>query len=148
MDANAPRSLAAGCLVLLVLALPLYLFGLGSTGLSDRDEPYYALTAKEMLQAGEYTVPLFHGRPSFDKPALFYWVVLAGYRLLGVSEAGARIGSALAAAGGVIAVFVLGRAQVRKRLAPLCGGVIPATRPQYVVLGRAPPTPMTRSPFC
>ena len=147
MDANAPRSLAAGCLVLLVLALPLYLFGLGSTGLSDPDEPYYALTAKEMLQAGEYTVPLFHGRPSFDKPALFYWVVLAGYRLLGVSEAGARIGSALAAACGVIAVFLLGRAQVRSRLAAFGGAIILATSIEYVVLGRAAVTDMTLTLF-
>src|SRR2546426_3089898 len=141
MDANAPRALAAGCLLLLVLPLPLYLFGRGSRGLSDRDEPYYALTAKEMLQAGEYTVPLFHGRPSFDKPALFYWVVLAGYRLLGVSEAGARIGSALAAAGGVIAVFVLGRGQGRNPPAAFCGGVIPAAHLEDVLLGRGPPTP-------
>src|SRR2546426_8923527 len=136
MDANAPRSLAAGCLVLLVLALPLYLFGLGSTGLSDPDEPYYALTAKEMLQAGEYTVPLFHGRPSFDKPALFYWVVLAGYRLLGVSEAG-----------GVIGVFVRGRAQVRNRLAAFGGAIILATSLEYVVLGRAAVTDMTLTLF-
>src|SRR6266571_1002878 len=147
MDANAPRSLAAGCLILLVLALPLYLFGLGSTGLSDPDEPYYALTAKEMLQAGEYAVPLFHGRPSFDKPVLFYWIVLAGYRLLGVSEAGARIGSALAAACGVVAVFMLGRAHVRSRLAAFGGAIILATCLEYVVLGRAAVTDMTLTLF-
>src|SRR2546427_721711 len=127
MDAHTPRSIAAGCLILMVLALPLYLSGRGSRGFSDPDEPYYALTAKEMLQAGEYSVPLFHGRPSFDKPALFYWIVLAGYSLLGVSETGARIGSALAAAGGVIAVFVLGRAAGPNPPPPVCGGGLPGT---------------------
>src|SRR2546422_524644 len=137
MDANAPRSIAAGCLILLVLALPLYLFGLGRPVLSAPDEPYYALTAKEMLQNGDYTVPLFHGHPWFDKPILFYWIVLAGYRLLGVSEAGARIGSVLAAVCGIVAVFVLGRAHVRSRLAAFGAAIILATSLEYVVLARA-----------
>ena len=147
MDANAPRSITAGCLILLVLALPLYLFGLGRTGLSDPDEPYYALTAKEMLQNGDYTVPLFHGHPWFDKPILFYWIVLAGYRLLGVSEAGARIGSVLAAVCGIVAVFVLGRAHVRSRLAAFGAAIILATSLEYVVLARAAVTDMTLTLF-
>jgi len=147
MDANAPRSVVAGCLILLVLAFPLYLFGLGSTGLSDPDEPYYALAAKEMLQAGDYLVPLFHGHPWFDKPVLFYWVVLAGFRLLGVSETGARIGSALAAVCGVVAVFVLGRAHVRSHLAAFGAAIILATSLEYVVLARAAVTDMTLTLF-
>jgi len=147
VDANAPRSLAAGCLILLALALPIYLFGIGSTGLSDPDEPYYALVAKEMAQTGDYLVPLFHGRPWFDKPILFYWVVLAGYRLLGVSEAGARVGSALAAVGGVLAVFLIGRAHVRSRLAAFGAAIILATSLEYVVMGRAAVTDMTLTLF-
>ncbi len=146
-DVDAPRSIAAGCLVLLALALPIFLSGIGSTGLSDPDEPYYALVAKEMRQSGDYLVPLFHGRPWFDKPILFYWVVLAGYRLLGVTEAGARIGSAFAAVGGVVAVFLLGRALVRSRLAAFGAGIILATSLEYVVLGRAAVTDMTLTLF-
>ena len=78
MDSVVSRSIARGTLLLL-LSLPLYLVGLGHTGLSDPDEPYYAVPAREMMDAGTYLVPLFHGRPWFDKPIFFYWIVLAGF---------------------------------------------------------------------
>src|SRR2546426_7249097 len=138
MDANAPRSVAGGCLILLVLALPLYLFGLGRTGLSDPDEPYYALTAKEMLQNGDYTVPLFHGHPWFDKPILFYWIVLAGYRLLGVSEAGAPLRAGLARGCGIVPGFVLGRAPLPSPPPAFGAAIVLGTPLQYLGLAPAP----------
>src|SRR2546427_6476922 len=109
MDSAVSRSVAGSILLLLLLSLPLYLVRLGRTGLSEPDEPYYAIPAQEMMTTGTYDVPLFHGQPWFDKPILFYWIVMTSFLLFGVSEASARIGSVLAAAGGLLAVFALGR---------------------------------------
>ena len=92
---------------LLLLALPLYLAWLGAVGLSDPDEPYYAVPALEMLKSGTWSLTIFRGQPWFDKPILFYWVVLGAYRLVGVSEFAARIGSALAGAAGVLGLFAM-----------------------------------------
>ena len=73
-------------LILCSICLPLYFAGLGSHALSDPDEPYYAVPAREMLQAGEWAVPLFRGEPWFDKPILFYWVVLTSFCACGATS--------------------------------------------------------------
>jgi len=91
MEIAVPRSVAGSVLLLLALSLPLYLVHLGQTGLSDPDEPYYAVPAHEMMDTGTYAVPLFHGRPWFDKPILFYWIVLAGFLLFGQERSGPHI---------------------------------------------------------
>src|SRR5215471_18613274 len=89
---------------LLALSIPLFFFQLGAPALLDPDEPYYAVPALEMLKSHSWAVPIFRGAPWFDKPVLFYWVVLAGYKLFGVTEFAVRIGSALAALGGALAL--------------------------------------------
>jgi len=62
--------------VLVALAALLFIVGLGSVPLLEPDEPYYAVPAREMLESGSWQVPIFHGRPWFDKPILFYWLIL------------------------------------------------------------------------
>src|SRR5262245_42650238 len=98
----------AASIVILALSVPLLLHRLGSPGLMDPDEPYYAVPALEMLRTGTWQVPVFHGQPWFDKPILFYWLVLGGYRLLGVTEGAARAASAAAGIATALALL-LGR---------------------------------------
>ena len=88
-----PRA-AAATLALLAIAVPLFFLGLGHGALSEPDEPYYAVPAREMLRTGDFTVTTLGGEPWFDKPILFYWVVAASFRAFGVSEGSARAGSA------------------------------------------------------
>src|SRR5262245_6796400 len=91
-------------LVVAAIALPLYFVKLGAAPLVDPDEPYYAVPAMEMLKSGTWAYTLFHGQPWFDKPIFFYWAVLAAFKTFGVSEWSARVASALAGAGGAIAM--------------------------------------------
>ena len=147
MDSAVPRSVAGSVLLILILSLPLYLVHLGRTGLSDPDEPYYAVPAHEMMDSGTYDVPVFHGRPWFDKPILFYWIVMTAFLLFGVSEASARIGSVLAAAGGLLAVFALGRRVCRHPMGPLGAAIVLATSFEYVILARAAVTDMALTLF-
>jgi 4-amino-4-deoxy-L-arabinose transferase-like glycosyltransferase len=120
---------------------------LGNTGLSDPDEPYYAVPAHEMIESGTWLVPVFRGKPWFDKPILFYWMVLAGFLVFGVTETGARMGSVLAGASGVLVVYALGRRVCRHERGALGAGIILATSLEYVILARAAVTDMTLTLF-
>src|SRR5881296_3884754 len=84
--------------VLAVLSYALFFYGLGNIGLVGPDEPRYAAIAREMLKTGDYITPRLYGMPWFEKPPLMYWLAALGYKLFGVSEAGARFPSALSAA--------------------------------------------------
>ncbi|HEV2904499.1 MAG TPA: phospholipid carrier-dependent glycosyltransferase, partial [Pyrinomonadaceae bacterium] len=81
-----------------------YLYGLGSLPLVGPDEPRYAQVAREMLQRGDFITPTLGGVPWFEKPPLLYWMMMASYRVFGVSEFTARLGPAIC--GLLTAVFV------------------------------------------
>jgi 4-amino-4-deoxy-L-arabinose transferase-like glycosyltransferase len=72
---------------------------LGYPSLMDPDEAHYAELTREMLQSGNWMVPLLDGRPYIDKPILFHWLQGLSMLLLGASEAAARLPSAIAALG-------------------------------------------------
>ena len=99
------------------LAAVIFLPWLGSITLFDIDETLFANAAREMEQTGDYVVPHFNGEAFCDKPPLMYWVMIAGYRVFGVNELGARIGSALAAIGSCLLIFVLAKAMFRRSAA-------------------------------
>src|SRR6516165_11765096 len=77
--------------------------------LFEPDEGRYAQIPREMLEAGEWTVPLLQNEPYLDKPPLFYWLVMGSYWLFGVSEWAARLVPALAIHGCILLTYFLGR---------------------------------------
>jgi 4-amino-4-deoxy-L-arabinose transferase-like glycosyltransferase len=79
-----------------LLCLVLYLAGNGRVSLWDRDEAWYAQTAREMVERGDYVVPTFNAEPRFRKPVLIYWLMAAAYSVLGDNEFGARFFSGIA----------------------------------------------------
>src|SRR5262245_13370271 len=103
---------------------------LGGPARWDIDEGNNAEAAREMLQSGNWVVPTFNYRLREDKPALLYWLQLAGYRLLGVNEWAARLPSALAALVAVLATYELGRQTFGKR-AGLLAGLILVSAPAF-----------------
>ena len=70
---------------------------LGYSTLLDPDEAHYAELTREMLQSGNWLVPLLNGKPFIDKPVLFHWCQGAAVFLLGESEFAARLPTALSA---------------------------------------------------
>jgi 4-amino-4-deoxy-L-arabinose transferase-like glycosyltransferase len=139
--------LVPGTLALVALAVPLFFFGLGSVGLFDPDEPYYAVPAQEMLRSGTWAFTLLHGRPWFDKPILFYWMILAAYHVLGVTETAARIGSAVAGLLGVLAVFWVGRRSRLGERGAFVAALVLAANLEYALLARAAVTDITLTLF-
>jgi 4-amino-4-deoxy-L-arabinose transferase-like glycosyltransferase len=93
--------------ILAVLGLVCYVFffhALGSIGLIGPDEPRYAAVAREMLVSGDYITPRLNGLPWFEKPVLMYWGAVIGFKIFGVTEAGARLPSAV---GATLCVFLV-----------------------------------------
>ncbi len=50
-----------------------------------------------MTETGDWVTPRLYGRPWFEKPPLFYWGAALCFKFFGVSEAAARLPSAISA---------------------------------------------------
>lgn len=126
---------------LLALAAGLFLFRLGTPGLFDADEPAYAGAAREMLQTGDWITPRFNGQTRFDKPILFYWLIVLAYKAFGVTEFAVRLWSAVAGVGLVGLVTVVAR-RTLGRPADLWAGLALLTSLLTALLARAAVTDM------
>jgi 4-amino-4-deoxy-L-arabinose transferase-like glycosyltransferase len=74
-----------------------YFSHLGAIGFVGPDEPRYAWVARDMAETGDWVTPRLYGKPWFEKPPLFYWGAALCFKLFGVSEAAARLPSAISA---------------------------------------------------
>ena len=74
-----------------------YFSHLGAIGFVGPDEPRYAWIARDMVETGDWVTPRLYGKPWFEKPPLFYWGAALCFKLFGVSEAAARLPSAISA---------------------------------------------------
>lgn len=74
-----------------------YFSHLGAIGFVGPDEPRYAWIARAMVETGDWVTPRLYGQPWFEKPVLYYWEAALSFKFLGVSEATARLPSALSA---------------------------------------------------
>ena len=87
-----------GWAILIVATLYVCYFShLGAIGFVGPDEPRYAWIARDMAETGDWVTPRLYGRAWFEKPPLFYWGAALSFKLFGVSEAAARLPSALSA---------------------------------------------------
>src|SRR5260370_26488847 len=50
-----------------------------------------------MAESGDWVTPRLYGKPWFEKPPLYYWGAAICFKLFGVSEAAARLSSAISA---------------------------------------------------
>jgi 4-amino-4-deoxy-L-arabinose transferase-like glycosyltransferase len=146
-DGSPGISARGAILILIALSIPLFFFQLGAAALLDPDEPYYAVPALEMLKSHSWAVPVFRGEPWFDKPVFFYWCVLAGYKLFGVTEFATRIGSAIAALAGAFGLVLLSPSGWKFRNGHLWGAIVLVTTLEYAVIARAAVTDMTLTLF-
>jgi len=125
---------------LLLLAGFLFFTRLGAVGLFDADEPAYAVAAREMRESGDWVTPTFNGQPRFDKPILFYYLLVVAYAAFGVNEFAVRAWPALAGVILTLVIYGLGR-----RHAPAaCGtaALVFLLSPLTWVMGRAAVTDM------
>ena len=84
-------------LLIVVTLFVCYFTHLGALGFVGPDEPRYAWIARDMAESGDWITPRLYGQPWFEKPVLYYWGAAASFKLFGVSEAAARLPSAISA---------------------------------------------------
>ncbi|MDP3790768.1 MAG: glycosyltransferase family 39 protein [Candidatus Omnitrophota bacterium] len=131
-------------LLLLLLSGYLYFSQMGKFALTDPDETFYAQTAKEMVEKGEWLTPYLYGKPQFEKPILFYWLVEASYKVFGINEFAARFPSGLFGFIGLAAIYLLGRLLFNNRVG-IFSAIVLATNVEYVILANACVTDMLLS---
>jgi 4-amino-4-deoxy-L-arabinose transferase-like glycosyltransferase len=106
-----PSALAKRLYILLfIIIIVFYFYGLGRLPLLGPDEPRYAQVAREMFLRGDPITPTLGGHTWFEKPALLYWLMMAAYKVFGVNEWSARAGPALCGLLTILAVWWIGRA--------------------------------------
>ena len=131
-----PQALALLGVILMVFA------GNHLLAITDPVESNYALTAKEMLAAGDFISPRIYGNFWYDKPIFFYWELLAGFQLFGVNEFAARFFPALVSVLDVLQVWYFAKKLYDKGTA-FAAALIFATTTAFFYLSKAVITDMT-----
>jgi 4-amino-4-deoxy-L-arabinose transferase-like glycosyltransferase len=104
--------------LLVVLALALFLPGIGSRDLWNPDEPRYAEVAREMREDGRWLVPHLNGRLYSEKPPLHFWsIAVASYTTGGVGEVAARLPAVLAATATLLLLYGIAARLFDRRVA-------------------------------
>lgn len=122
-------------LLLILLGLILLVPGSGRLPLMDRDEPRFAQATVEMMERSDWVIPTFNGEYRFDKPPLTYWVMSAGYRLVGPNELGGRLHSIISSILIALLLYQAGSRLFSPRIG-LASGAVWLTFLQVLIHGR------------
>jgi 4-amino-4-deoxy-L-arabinose transferase-like glycosyltransferase len=123
-------------LLLLLLCVLTFFLGLGCPAITDADEAYYAESAREMVERGDWLTPYFNYEYRWQKPVLYYWLTAITYMIVGIGEWSARFWSALAGVGLAFVTWEAGVRQMRRDDLGWLAGAIVATTFGYFAIGR------------
>jgi 4-amino-4-deoxy-L-arabinose transferase-like glycosyltransferase len=85
-----------GLFSIFLAALFIFTRNLAVHGLEYRDdEIFYYHSSQEMLQHHNYLSPTYFGENRFQKPILFYWLMIVFYKLFGINWFSARLASSI-----------------------------------------------------
>ncbi len=129
---RGPTIPVEGLAWVLLLAAPLYLWGLGAVGFQDPDEGMYAEIAREMLASGDWVVPTFNGVPYIEKPPLMYWMTAGTLAVLGPSEFAARLWKVVPILGAVALTGALGARLFSPQVGVFAAGILATTLGAYL----------------
>jgi 4-amino-4-deoxy-L-arabinose transferase-like glycosyltransferase len=118
-----------------LVAVGLYLVGLGAAPFLDPPEGFHAAIAREMALARDWITPRIDGVRYVDQPPLLYWLVSASFGAAGPTPFAARLWPALAAVGCAALTARLGIALGGPRLG-LLAGLMAAANLGVFVYGR------------
>jgi 4-amino-4-deoxy-L-arabinose transferase-like glycosyltransferase len=132
--------------ILALVSVFILFHDLGGAALFDPDEGRNAEIGREILETGDWVIPYYNFLPRLEKPMLFYAATAISYKLFGVSEASARLPSALAAAGVLLLTYCFVR-RIHGERAALWSGLILLTCIQFNAFSRIVILDMTLSFF-
>lgn len=122
--------------IITLFAGTVFFTNLGSAQLWDRDEPRNAGCAAEMLERGDWVVPIFNSELRQQKPVLLYWFIMSAFLVLGENEIAARIWSAILGLGTVWMTYGIARRLVNP-MAGLLAAIALSTSVMFSVAARA-----------
>lgn len=76
--------------ILFLICCALFLFGNNLFSLTDPDEVFYSMTAREMAAKNEWVTPFIFGQPQFEKPVLTFWLIAIAFKAWGQTAFAAR----------------------------------------------------------
>lgn len=114
---NIHRMILALLLVVLVVS---YFINLSVVPL-HLEEPRRALIALEMMYNGNFLVPTEMGVAYFKKPPFFNWLLVASFKLFGVSEFSARLVTIISMLGMGLATFAFVKKYVNRQVGVFAG---------------------------
>lgn len=121
--------------LLLLLSGLLFFIGLGSMGLTDRDEGRNAEAGREMFASGDLITPTFNGELRVAKPVFVYWLMTLSYHAFGVNEFAARAPSAVLGVA-LILMHYLFLSRLRGPTVGLFGALMLLLNIEMLALGR------------
>jgi len=121
--------------LILALFLAPYFVHLGTSALWDANEAFYVEGPREMLERGDLITPRFNFADRLQKPILSYWVVIAFFKLFGVSELSERLAIATCISLSIILTYLMGVRLYDRRTA-LLGAMALATSFKFIAIGR------------
>jgi len=97
-------------LLLFLAGMIFFSQGLAIHGVEYRDdEVFYYRSTGEMLANHNFLSPTYFGENRFQKPILYYWFVLASYKIFGLNWFAARFVAVFFAAGSVCLTWLIAR---------------------------------------
>jgi len=133
-------------ILLTCLCLFSFSYQLGEVPPYHTDENFYILSAKNMVQSGDYLTPMFHEKKRFAKPILFYWLVAASYKTFGIDLVSARLWSIVFGTLSAWLVFLVGRRLMTSQAALVGAFILPSIYLHFQI-SRWATTDMTLSFF-
>ena len=92
-----------------IYSLLIYFVGNNLLPVTDPVESNYTETALEMMEAGDYFSPRIYGNYWYDKPIMFYWELIAAFKLFGVNDFAVRFFPAVFTTASLFMTYFWGR---------------------------------------
>ena len=122
-------------ILLAIICFVSFFLRLGSVGLFDFNEGFYAQVAREMALRGDFITPRANGLFFFDKPPLALWCSAASIKVFGTNEFAVRLPVAIAATLLVLAVYWFGAKKFSERTG-LFAAAMTAMNPMMIATAR------------
>lgn len=98
------------------------------------DEKYYTDAVQQMMDKGDLFTPYkADGTPRFKKPVITYWVLMASYKMFGVSRFSSRLFFWLAGALLVLVTFLMAKSLTKDRNIAVIAAFITASNPLVLI---------------
>ena len=125
-----------------IVSFLLFMLGNWAIAITDPVESNYTQTAVEMLQSGDYVSPRIYGNYWYDKPAFFYWELIAAYKLMGVSEFASRFFPGVFGVLGLMMTYGFARKLYDRKTGLMAAGIL-GTCFEYWLLSKTVITDLT-----